>query len=63
MRTEIEEINISWLKGQAKKLKKEINETHTTCLKLIAIQHGYRHWDHLMRTKANQIKKELDTGN
>lgn len=45
--------NLEWLKGQAKKLKKQMNITHAAALDLIAKKCGYTSWQHLL-TKFNQ---------
>ena len=47
------ELDILKLKRQAKALKKELGIMHNKCLDLIAKNHGYKHWSHLMRTFNN----------
>jgi hypothetical protein len=47
-------INTSFLKRQAKKLKKELNITHTEALDLIAKKNGYSNWKHCISEPSKQ---------
>ena len=52
--TDVLEININYVKKQAKRLKRETDKTHTECLHIISKDLGYRTWDHLLKTYKHE---------
>lgn len=52
-------LSISWLRRQAKTVKKELSVSHTKALDIVAREQGFKGWSDLLQS-AQEVNEHLD---